>query len=445
MRDQSRGAKVVGSVCRGGVTALLLVVLALACAAPAGAVIVHLGGRTLSYLPAPGAKATTLSRAAKPRRASGEAAAKPSSSSSLVYHSPGPVMPANTNYTIFWAPAGAAAYPVGYQAGINRFFEDLAHDSGGLLNSDSILTQYGDSGGHLAAYSSHFGGTILDTDPYPANGCTQAPVCLTDAQFRAEIRAVVEARKLPIDLEHEYFMLTPEGVESCMEAEGRVCSDGTSHRAYCAYHNFIQVGSAVLVYANDPYLEGLTCDPGNEHPNENPSDATIAGGLAHEHSESVTDPELNAWYDSKGNEVADKCRSNNPKLEYGEPLGQTGTGVNYNQIIDGHFYLYQQMWSNQAGECRQRAGEYPAVTKMKPKSGSPAGGTTVTIVGHGFTGSATVAFGEAQASSVKVESATMIVAVSPPGPAGTKVYVTVTTAVGTSTPGKKSQFKYKTH
>ena len=119
--------------------------------------------------------------------------------------------------------------------------------------------------------------------------------------------------------------------------------------------------------------------------------------------------------------------------------------MNYNQIIDGHFYLYQQMWSNQAGECAQRAGEYPAVTKMKPKSGSPAGGTTVTIVGHGFTGSATVAFGEAEASSVKVESATTIVAVSPPGPAGTKVYVTVTTAVGTSTPGKKSQFKYKTH
>ena len=430
----------------------LVFALALVLAAPAGAKLVRLGGRTLSYLPAPDARSShtaAVRRAAMPAvgGAEGGGATKPSSSSLLVYHQPGPVMPSNTNYTIFWAPGGAASYPTGYQSGIDRFFEDLAHDSGGVFNSDSVLAQYGDSQGHFAAYSSHFGGTILDTDPYPANGCGQAPVCLTDAQFKAEIRAVVEARKLPMDLEHEYFVLTPEGVESCMEAEGKVCSDGTAPavRAYCAYHRFVEVGgSSVIVYANDPYVAGLSCDPG-QHPNGNASDATIAGGLAHEHSESVTDPLLNAWYDSKGDEVADKCRSNSPKAEFGEYLGQTAEGVNYNQIIDGHDYLYQQMWSNQAAACLQRTGEYPAITKMKPKSGSPAGGTTVTITGHGFTSPATVHFGEATATGVKVESPTSIVAVSPAGAPSTKVPVTVTTAAGTSAPTKKAQFKYKSH
>ena len=430
----------------------LVFALMLALAAPAGAKLVHLGGRTLSYLPAPDARSShtpAVRRAAVPAigGVEGGGAAKPNSSSALVYHQPGPVMPSNTNYTIFWAPGGAGSYPTGYQSGIDRFFEDLAHDSGGVLNSDSVVTQYGDSAGHFAAYSSHFGGTILDTDPYPANGCSQAPVCLTDAQFKAEVRTVVEAHKLPMDLEHEYFVLTPEGVESCMEPEGKVCSDGTAPpvRAYCAYHRFVEVGGAsVIVYANDPYIAGLSCDPG-EHPNGNASDATIAGGLAHEHSESITDPLLNAWYDSKGNEVADKCRSNSPKAEFGEYLGQTSEGVNYNQVINGHDYLYQQMWSNQAGVCLQRTGEYPAITKMKPKSGSPNGGTTVTITGHGFTGPVTVHFGEALASGVKVESSTTVLAVSPAGAPSTKVPVTVTTAAGTSAPSKKAQFKYKSH
>ena len=33
----------------------------------------------------------------------------------------------------------------------------------------------------------------------------------------------------------------------------------------------------------------------------------MASILAHELEESVTDPDLNAWYDSRGGENADKC------------------------------------------------------------------------------------------------------------------------------------------
>lgn len=452
MEDQQREAVRVRRGHAGRFVAALAIaslLAALALPATAGAKLVRIGGRTFSYLPAPDAtpsSAAALARAARPAAGATEAAgAKPSASSPLEYHKPGPVMPSNTNYAIFWAPGGAAAYPAGYQSGIDRFFEDLAHDSGALTNTDSLLSQYGDSAGHSAAYNSHFGGAIVDTDPYPPNGCSQAPVCLTEAQIRGEVQAVVEARKLPMDLEHEYFVLTPEGVEGCTDPEEKVCSDGTPHKAYCAYHNFIQAGQSVIVFADDPYLEGLGCDPGNEHPNGNPSDATIAGGLAHEHSESVTDPELNAWYDKKYQEVADKCRSSNPKVEFGEYLGHTEAGVNYNQIIDAHFYLYQQMWSNAAGGCAQRAGEYPAITKLKPKSGSPSGGTRVTITGRGFSSPATVNFGKAEASGVKVESATTIVAESPAGAPNESVYVTVTTSAGTSAPGKKSLFKYKSH
>ncbi len=403
-------------------------------AASASALIAHLPGKTLSYEPIPASGASA--RAQAQIQAQGKSAHIP-----VTYHG-GPVMPSNTNYPLYWDPAGGPEYPAGYEFGLNRYFEDLAHDSGGVQNTDSVLTQYKDEAGEFANYDSHFGGALIDTDPYPANGCSAAPVCFTDEQIRAEITKYVEAHELPMDLQHEYFMLTPPGIESCFEAAGHECSAGAEHAAYCSYHSYIPVATAVIVYTNNPYVNGTNCDYGEEHPNDNPSDATIGGGLAHEHSESVTDPELNAWYDSKGQEVADKCRTFNAATEYGVPLGTAPDGSNYNQVINGDLYYYQQMWSNETGACEQRSAQSPTVTKLEPKKGSATGGTSVTITGTGFVTSATVTFGETPATEVTVNSATSITAVSPAGSAGT-VNVTVTTSVSTSAIGKKDRFKYK--
>ncbi|MGP0103656.1 MAG: IPT/TIG domain-containing protein, partial [Solirubrobacteraceae bacterium] len=401
--------------------------------ASASAVIVRLPGKTLSYQQVPGA----------PAQRQIHAQVKPSGSgnSPVEYHG-GPVMPSNTNYPLYWDPAGGPEYPAGYESGLDRYFEDLAHDSGGVQNTDSVLIQYSDKAGEFANYDSHFGGAQIDTEPYPANGCSAAPICLTDEQLRAEIVKYVEAHKLPMDLEHEYFLLTPPGVESCFEASGHECSDGAKHAAYCAYHGYIEVAKAVIVYANDPYVDGLNCDYGEEHPNDNPSDATIGGGLAHEHSESVTDPELNAWYDSKGEEVADKCRTFKVATEYGEPLGKSPDGSNYNQVIDGDLYYYQQMWSNEAGGCEQRSAQLPTVKRVTPKSGPATGETLVTITGTNFAAPATVEFGATPATEVNVDSSTSITAVSPAGTAGT-IDVTVATSAGTSAVNKKDHFKYK--
>jgi hypothetical protein len=408
------------------------IALALMCASATG-FVVRLRHRRVSYQP-------TRNAALRLSRYDGKASVKP-----LEYHE-GPVMPSNTNYALYWDPAGAPEYPGGYQTGLNRYFEDLAHDSGGALNTDSVLTQYGDSGGQFADYASSFGGALNDTDAYPANGCSRASFCLTDEQLRVEITAFVKAHGLPIDLKHEYFVLTPPGVETCLEASGTECSAGTSHPQFCAYHDFIPVGGSAIVYADDPYVAGVgasaeACDAGEEHPNNNASDATIGGGLAHEHSESLTDPELNAWFDSAGNEVADKCRTFKRATEFGEPLGKAPDGSNYNQVIDGDLYWYQQEWSNAAGACRQRLAERPLIKRVAPKSGSPSGGTMVTITGANFASPATVSFGSTPATEVTVDSASAITAVAPAG-AGS-VNVTVSTASGTSALTKKDRFKYK--
>lgn len=434
-RRCARGAHRYGRHAVLVVAALVLMALA-GGAANASALIVQVGGTTLGYEPVPGVAAH-----AQVKPSSGKAPAKPQLSKRLEYYG-GPVMPSNTNYALYWDPAGAPEYPAGYESGLDRYFEDLAHDSGGVENTDSVLAQYKDAAGEYASYDSHFGGALIDTDPYPANGCSAAPICLTEEQLRTEITRYVEAHKLPMDLQHEYFLLTPPGVESCLEAKGHECSAGTKHAAYCSYHSYIQVSSAVIIYASNPYVDGMNCDNGEEHPNDNASDATIGGGLAHEHSESVTDPELNAWKNSKGEEVADKCRTFKEASEFGEPLGKAPDGSNYNQVIDGDLYWYQQEWSNEASACEQRSAQPPTVTKVTPKTGLTEGGTSVTITGTHFVAPATVKFGEVPATHVTVVSSTSITVVSPAGSAGT-VDVTVTTPAGTSAISKKDHFKYK--
>ncbi|MFF9785189.1 IPT/TIG domain-containing protein, partial [Streptomyces nigrescens] len=72
----------------------------------------------------------------------------------------------------------------------------------------------------------------------------------------------------------------------------------------------------------------------------------------------------------------------------------------------------------------------PVVTSVSPAQGAPAGGTSVTITGSGFTGATMVRFG-ANGTTFVIVSDTQITAKTPAG-AGT-VQVTVTAPTGTST------------
>jgi hypothetical protein len=316
----------------------LAICLACVWASGASAVIVHLrGGRVLSYQPLRGHAPAT-----RPFDAFFK---------NLDYNG-GPVMPSNTNYMVYWSPSGASAYPSDYQPGINRYFEDLAHDSGGHGNVDSVSTQYNDAAGQFANYESKFGGALIDTDPYPGSGCTRASICLTDAQLQAELASFVSAHGLPADLTHMYFVITPPGVETCFERRGRECSVGSSAPSFCAYHGNFALGAGEVIYADQPYVSGNEgCDDGN-HPNATTADGALEGGLSHEHNEAITDPEPNnAWTDFGSNvsgEEGDKCDNSN-----GNALG-TSKGASYNQVVNGHFYWYQEEWSNQTHRCLQR-------------------------------------------------------------------------------------------
>jgi PKD repeat protein len=369
----THGKHVISLTLSKRATALLAIALAAvalgALASSAGAVIVTLpDGKTPSYQPLRGASGAGGSGAwASGLPGFDEAFAN-------LEYTGGPVMPSNTNYAVYWDPEGGPAYPAEYQAGLNRYFEDLAHDSGGHENVESVSAQYNDSSGAFAAYSSHFGGALIDKDAYPSNGCSRAVKCITLRQIEEELVKFIEANALPADLQHEYFLITPPGVEDCFE-EGAAeqCSAGSTRPAFCAYHFDVPLEEGgVIVFANDPYVTGNAgCDDGN-HPNRKPSDGLIEGGLSHEHNESITDPVPPfGWAELKGplsgEEIGDKCRTFKAASEFGQVLEfeEEGKKFKYNQVINGHRYWYQQEWSNQGHGCAQRlafSGSEPTAT-----------------------------------------------------------------------------------
>jgi len=69
----------------------------------------------------------------------------------------------------------------------------------------------------------------------------------------------------------------------------------------------------------------------------------MASIIAHELEESVTDPDLNAWYDRRGYENADKCA-----WTFGTE-STAANGSKYNVTLGGLQYLIQQNWVNAAG------------------------------------------------------------------------------------------------
>lgn len=85
----------------------------------------------------------------------------------------------------------------------------------------------------------------------------------------------------------------------------------------------------------------------------------------------------------------------------------------------------------------------PAALALSPNYGSIAGGTSVTLLGSGFTNATAVTFG-GQAAQFHVVSDNRIVAASPPAPGGTAqaVDVIVTTPIGTSTAVPPDGFTY---
>jgi hypothetical protein len=83
----------------------------------------------------------------------------------------------------------------------------------------------------------------------------------------------------------------------------------------------------------------------------------------------------------------------------------------------------------------------PTVASISPVSGPAAGGTTVTVLGSGFTATVTVNFGALAGTNIVVVSPTQLTVSSPTVSTGT-VDITVTGPGGTSAIGAPDQYTY---
>jgi hypothetical protein len=295
-----------------------------------------------------------------------------------VYHGGGVMGPSVTIHTVFWAPAGYAfggspgpepttgltgllgtvgvpSSPQipGYEALQQQFFADVAHDSGSQSNVFALLGQYRDrtgAGGYQLGYDPATD-SINDTNPYPARAhqCASPSgdaTCLTDNMVTRELDKVIAAHGSTGSGMHDvWFIYLPPGVDECYQATA--C--GTN--AFAGYHSLANLGHSPVVYAViiDPLIEFTP--PAGSDPQGNPAAESAIDTAGHELFEALTDPVGVGWMDPNGNELADKCE-NGPQIA--TPLGYAPDGAPYDQVINGHAYLIQGMWSNAVGGCIDR-------------------------------------------------------------------------------------------
>ncbi len=255
---------------------------------------------------------------------------------------------------IYWVPPGFTM-SAGYKDTINQYLNDIDADSGKPSNVYAVNAEYSraptSGGGDQMAYDLFAGAPINDNSPYPAQECDAHDgftYCITDAQIRTRIAALLVANMLPADLGHLYPVFFPPGV-NITDSDG-----GYSDEAWCGIHGAFQstVPSGPVIYALEPYpIEGCFVD---QYPNGDPGDVGTyyaddeISTLSHEINEAITDPSLAlsyGWYDRTGHEIGDECSH-----IYGKPLGFTDPanpqGTLYNQVINGNKYYTQKTFSN---------------------------------------------------------------------------------------------------
>ena len=281
----------------------------------------------------------------------------------------GPVMRNPTNYLIFWQPPGRAAFPAGYQTGIETFFKRV-----GGTPFYNIVTQYNDKSGNPAPpNATSWGGSWVDNSA-ASSGCNGSvgavgatPNCpLTDGDVQAEVDKAIAANPAwtAPGINVEYFVFTPSDVDECAGKD----SDGNAscfainggpgpkeNSDFCAYHSFY---GGTKIYAYQPFAANGSCyPPSNIQATGYPNGANldiVLSTVSHELIESNTDPHINAWKGTGGNddEIGDKC-----SYKYGF-VAPDGTST----LLNGTRYQIQTEWSNAVTGCAKRYGNTPALS-----------------------------------------------------------------------------------
>ena len=130
-----------------------------------------------------------------------------------------------------------------------------------------------------------------------------------------------------------FHVFLPQGTDMCIVDGVCYSPDHPESWVFCAFHGSVDFGpDQHVLYSVEPFqgVSGCTLPGSTPH---GLIDAT-ASTLSHEFVETITDPDLNAWFNGlTGNEVADLC------------------STFFNNEWMGHRYVIQPEYSNEIHNC----------------------------------------------------------------------------------------------
>ncbi len=242
--------------------------------------------------------------------------AKPSKggSGNGIYYHGGPLMLGTVNIHYIW-------YGNWSSNSATTILPSLAQNIGGSPYEHINTTYYDGSNNHVS------GAISLASQ---ANDNYSLGSALTDN----DIQSIVAAQN-PSDTNGIYMVLTSADVN---ETSG-FCTQ------YCGWHTHATINGRDIKYAfiGNPDRCPSACEAQTTSPNGNAGADGMASIIAHESEEAISDPDLNAWYDRRGEENADKCA-----WTFGTE-STASNGSKYNIVLGGKEYLIQQNWVNASG------------------------------------------------------------------------------------------------
>ena len=274
------------------------------------------------------------------------------------YHN-GPVMRNGVNIYYIWYGNWAL------DPSANAILTDFANNLGGspYFNID---TTYGDTAGNVPNSPTAIKYVSSSVD------AGSLGTSLSDANIWTIVANALTAGHFPADPNGVYFVLTAPHVA---ETSGFLTQ-------YCGWHTYNYYGAAntpiKYAFVGNPAAAMNACAAQSAGPNGDAAADAMVSVVAHELQEAATDPQLNAWYDSNGQENSDKCAWTFGTL-------YTVNGARANVRLGQRDYLIQQEWLNaNGGGC--------ALSYTSPSAGSfsLAASASQTIYPGQTTGSYTI-------------------------------------------------------
>ena len=245
----------------------------------------------------------------------------------ISYHG-GPIIAGGTHVYYIWYGNWSANTAT-------SILTDLAGSIGGSPYFNINTTYYDGSGVHVSNTVTFNGQTTALNYAYGTS--------LSDCQIYQIVLDAINNKgvtaALPWDPSGVYFVLASQDVT----ASSGFCTQ------YCGWHDAVMLSNGgILKYAfiGNPARCPSACAATqiqSNPPNGNLGADAMASIISHELEESTTDPNLNAWYDSRGQENADKCA-----WTFGTVLTDS-KGSKYNMTLGSREFLIQQNWVNASG------------------------------------------------------------------------------------------------